>query len=105
MLFFSQHLFHTFCHGSGMRIICTQLKINLNEMFQNTGIETEKQGNLFFFFELHLGYDSYYFLRKITNKMLNSENNDKQMRSINQVCIKILLCRRFHGCGTLKSWR
>lgn len=81
MLFFSQNVFHTFCNNSGMRVILTQIKFKLN-VSKNRNEERENGQS---FLELHSGLLYSYFSRKIANKMLNSGNRDKPMRSIKQV--------------------
>lgn len=92
MLFFSRNVFPTFCNGCGMRVISTQIKMFKLNVSKKKNREGKKMQS---FLELHPGlYCSYYFSRKIMKKTLNSENRNKQMRSINEVCIKILVCNR-----------
>lgn len=79
MLFFSENVFYTFCNSSGMRAIFIQIKFILN-VSKKRNEEGEKGQP---FLELHPGlYCSYYFSRKITNKMLSSRNTYKRMKSI-----------------------
>lgn len=65
-------------------------------MFQNTEIEMEKQGNHFLNFILVYIVLIFFPGKLLRRCLIQKTHSDKQMRSINQVCIKILLCRTLY---------